>query len=390
MEKYVAVYLDFENLAISAESAFSDQTQPLLLEPIVEYAAQKGHISLKFAYADWSKDIFAQYQSNLIELGFELIHLPGTNLQGKNGADVRLAIDVIEHLDKYPMIQTVVIGSGDSDFIPLIQRVQSRNRQVVVIGFEHSVAQLIKKNIAEFRSLETILRDAQGKFFSEDESAKLQYARELLLRYIHHHEIKEPVLMARLKQQLMKMDPTFSEKTFGFSSFKQFLLAFEGDLVAKIDHAQSTLPFVHLLAPKNGQPQASNIKATAGNFLTKKIRFRTEQAQRMRIAEALVEIFGEEDTCSMNEMFDYIHALDDITLSKADIRKYINTLFTGGVFDMLQQHANIPLLMRPLSLKAGMETPEDLDQLYIQRVVEILQKRYQPLTGEDILELLTN
>ena len=96
----VAVYLDFENLAISAETS-STQINALQIKAIMEFAATKGNICLKQAYADWSKDLFAQYQNTLLELGFELIHLPSSNLQGKNGADVRLAIDVIEHLHKH-------------------------------------------------------------------------------------------------------------------------------------------------------------------------------------------------------------------------------------------------------------------------------------------------
>ena len=117
----IAVYLDFENLAISADTVYPSKRKPLLIEPILDFAASKGVICLKKAYADWSKDMFSQYQTRLMEQGFELVHLPETNSQGKNGSDVRLAIDVMDYLGVYAEVSTFIIGSGDTDFIPLIQ-----------------------------------------------------------------------------------------------------------------------------------------------------------------------------------------------------------------------------------------------------------------------------
>ncbi|MEL6626579.1 MAG: NYN domain-containing protein, partial [Bacteroidota bacterium] len=95
----VAIYLDFENLAISAETVYPSRDKPLDIGPLVDYATTKGVICSRKAYADWSKDIFAQYQNRLMDQGFELIHLPETNLQGKNGSDVRLAVDVMEYME---------------------------------------------------------------------------------------------------------------------------------------------------------------------------------------------------------------------------------------------------------------------------------------------------
>ena len=43
----IAVYLDFENLAISADTVYPSQRKPLLIEPILDYAASKGVVCLK-------------------------------------------------------------------------------------------------------------------------------------------------------------------------------------------------------------------------------------------------------------------------------------------------------------------------------------------------------
>ncbi|MEZ4686305.1 MAG: NYN domain-containing protein [Bacteroidia bacterium] len=155
--KQTAIYLDFENIAISAGEVYKGQHMPVKMEPIVSYAEAKGKLRVKKVYADWSKKKFSQYQKNLMIQGFDLVHLPETNLLGKNGSDMRLVIDVMDHIQTFPEIDTVIIGSGDSDFIPLLQYLQSKNKEVVIIGFEHSVSAVIKHYCSEFRSLEEII-----------------------------------------------------------------------------------------------------------------------------------------------------------------------------------------------------------------------------------------
>ena len=153
----VAIFLDFENLVFGAAHSFPGGLPlPLPLEPIVDYACTKGSVVLRRAYADWAQSECQRYVSVLVEHGFELIYLPQTSRSGKNGADVRLAIDVMEVMEHQPSISTYVIGSGDTDFIPLLQKVRARCKDVIVVGFEDSVGRLVKANTTEFASLDEI------------------------------------------------------------------------------------------------------------------------------------------------------------------------------------------------------------------------------------------
>lgn len=386
----VAIYLDFENLAISAETVYPSKEKPLDIQPIIDFATSKGNICVRKAYADWSKKLFARYQSMLMEQGFELIHLPETSQQGKNGSDVRLAIDVIEHLAFYPDIDTVMIGSGDTDFIPLIQRVRSRSKTVIVMGFEHSVSRLVKRNSAEFKSLEELLGKPEEESPSSDlkEEIEISYGRDLLVRYIKSRNDDEPVLMAKLKQHLLRLDPSFSEKELGFSSFKKFLKALKGDLVEKIDMANHTLPIVYLRDSYEDEPKQTDKKDKARHFLTKKLRYQKDAPKRMEMSEILHEGFREQPAMSMNDMFSFLDEKIGGDLPKTEIRKYINTLFTGGAFASNDDETQGPLLARPFQLNETVSNPDKLDQVYIRRISEILQSRYDNLSDQDILELL--
>ena len=53
---------------------------------------------------------------------------------GKNGADIRLAVDAVEDMFRLPDLTHVVIVSGDSDYIALAQRCKRLGRYVVGIG----------------------------------------------------------------------------------------------------------------------------------------------------------------------------------------------------------------------------------------------------------------
>lgn len=388
----VAIYLDFENLALSAEAVYPSQDYPFKMQPVLDYASTKGDVLLRKAYADWTRPAFNRYQSSLMEHGFDLVHLPETNSQGKNGSDVRLAIDVIEYVSHFPGIHTIIIGSGDTDFIPLIQRLRSLGKEVIVMGFEHSVGALVKKNSAEFLSLEKILGPAETEsiLVNVSEERTPDYGRKLLARYITNRGDDGPILMARLKQQLLRFDPTFSEKDLGFQSFKHWLLSLQGDLVKGIDHSQASLPLVHLVDEIPEMPEEQSSPASrelAHQFLLKNLRYQPDHALRLEISKGVLAAFDKRTSLSMSDMFDFVFEHLEQAQPKSDIKKYINTLFTGGAFEPIDRRMNGSLLARPMVLNQ-VYTPETLDEIYIQRIGDILQSRYTVLHSYEILDLM--
>ncbi|MCL6590645.1 MAG: NYN domain-containing protein [Firmicutes bacterium] len=386
----VAIYLDFENLAISAEEVYPSKDQPLQIEPVVDFASTKGNVCIKKAYADWSKDFFSQYQNILMEQGFELIHLPATNLQGKNGSDVRLAIDVMENLELFQTISTIIIGSGDTDFVPLIQRVRARGIKVISVGFDHSVGNLVKINSAEFKSLEELIGKPEEESLSTDlvQEKDITYGRELLMRYIRNRNEDEPIPLTTLKQDLLRLDPAFSEKKLGFSTFKKFIKSFEKDLVSRIEPTEKEgLLLVYFNDVDLPQNKPVNPREEIQSFLVKNIRFQRNQTKRLAISKILLEEFQENPEMTMSQMID-LTSEQMKNLAKVDIRKYINLLFSGKTFQQVERGQRRPLLFRPMKLKETANNPEVLEQMYLNRVREILKNRYTILSDEEIDDLL--
>lgn len=261
MEPLVALYLDFENLAVSASTVYGVADKPLRLEPVLKYAEAKGKVRIKRAYADWSKRKFSQYQGQLISLGFELIHLPETNRQGKNGADMRLVIDVTEHLKDYPRIHTIIIGSGDSDFIPLTQHILTKDKEAVIIGFAHSVSPVLKTFCTEFRSLESLigLQPAPPPEEKAEPASPLSLlqAHAALVVCIARYAQPWPAPLLAFQEELMRTAPNLSLTALGFTSFKKFLRHWQGDLIDRLEKKDGNwVVYPSVVAVKEKQPEA--------------------------------------------------------------------------------------------------------------------------------------
>src|SRR5205085_892467 len=114
-ERKIALFIDFENIAIGVTDAkYKKFEVELLLERLLE----KGKIVVKRAYSDWDK--FPDYKRELHESAIELIEIPGRKYSGKNSADIRMVVDAMDMAWSKDHIDVFVIASGDSDFSPLV------------------------------------------------------------------------------------------------------------------------------------------------------------------------------------------------------------------------------------------------------------------------------
>ena len=69
MSNQVAVFMDFENIALWAEQEFLD----FELTPLMEYLASRGSIAILRAYGDWSR--FSRYREDLMNHAVDLIQI---------------------------------------------------------------------------------------------------------------------------------------------------------------------------------------------------------------------------------------------------------------------------------------------------------------------------
>jgi hypothetical protein len=273
----VAVYLDFDNIVISrydqvnGRSSFQKDKAKGLdkhadrlaratvdVGAIIDFASSFGTLVLTRAYADWSAEVNTGYRQQLVGRAVDLVQLFPAAAYGKNGADIRLAVDAVEDMFRLPDLTHVVIAAGDSDYIPLAQRCKRLGRYVVGVGVAGASSKSLAAACDEFVTYDALPgvpvpgpepasaeapKARRTKPDAEEPQAPDPQATAsgLLTRALRIGTEKEDddwLHNSAVKAQMKRMDPSFSEKSLGFKSFSDFLRS-RTDIV-ELDESSTT------------------------------------------------------------------------------------------------------------------------------------------------------
>ncbi|MEI6253846.1 MAG: NYN domain-containing protein, partial [Mycobacteriaceae bacterium] len=212
------------------------------------------------AYADWSAGVNAEYREQLVGRAVDLVQLFPAAAYGKNGADIRLAVDTVEDMFRLPDLTHVVIVAGDSDYIPLAQRCKRLGRYVVGIGVAGSTSRALAAACDDFviydalpgvPVFEPAAAEPEKPGTGQPKRARKSAdpappdpqaaATALLTRALQIGLDKDDVEWlhnSEVKAQMKRMDPSFSEKSLGFKSFSDFLRS-RADVV-ELDESSTT------------------------------------------------------------------------------------------------------------------------------------------------------
>ena len=165
----VALYWDFENLHATLvddqggvghyyRNRFVTQEPLVDVAAIVGYAQSLGPIAINRAFGNWVS--YSRYRHKLLESAVELIQLfpPGSN--AKNGADIKLSLDVADDMARFGHIGTVIVVGGDSDYIPLSHRVKAQGRSMIGIGCRNSTNPFLAQSCLRFKFYEDLVAPA--------------------------------------------------------------------------------------------------------------------------------------------------------------------------------------------------------------------------------------
>jgi len=253
-EERIALFLDYENLAIGAREALGGLSFDL--KPVLDALAERGRVIARKAYADWSA--FEEDRRMLTRGHVELIEIPqrmGTSR--KNAADIKMAVDALEMAFEREYISTFVICTGDSDLTPLVHKLRELNKRVIGVGIKDSTSALLPPACDEFLFYDTLegvdvpegagRRRSRGGRGSRSSGGGKQTAPpppreeteavaadadgdldQLSVRVAQTVAGLErtsggTVLASSVKRALLRKDPTFSEGDYGFRAFSELM-----------------------------------------------------------------------------------------------------------------------------------------------------------------------
>jgi uncharacterized LabA/DUF88 family protein len=355
MSEQLAIFIDFENVALWAEREFFDFEITALMESL----QTRGPAVVKRAYADWSR--FSRYRDAMMNNSIDLIQIYSLR-SGKNRADIRMAIDAFEIALTRPQIRTYVIVSGDSDFSPLVAKLREYGRYTIGIGPRSITHDLLVRSCDEFIYLETALGEPAD--VDDQSCVEIEQARNLLTRALVAHGQRGdlPVLATRLKQTMLLMDPAFNEANFGYSQFKSWLddhrdiaKLFMKDLQLYVAPPDYRAPGSFELVPFDEENAEPRLQTAAEKIGAMRITLDAQYRQifsRLKLTnvdlntrrDVLRDIYrelndnpGAQTTDELLDMLEERYEASGLMRNKSLLREILQLAFRQGAFDYLGQ-----------------------------------------------------
>jgi uncharacterized LabA/DUF88 family protein len=219
----IAVFVDFDNIEIGVKTTLGQQFD---IGTILDAIKERGEVVTKIAYADWTRA--GEYSRSLTQHAIRLVQRNLTPGGDKNGADINLALDALEMAFTHPHINAYVIVGGDSDFLSLVEKLKQYDKKVFVVGGRAFTSVILQRNCHEFIAYENLagVRRSAVKGDRPIATTTLPIAQAIpivrrALKILADREVSPQTGL--LKSTLLQLDSTFSERTYGASSFLDFV-----------------------------------------------------------------------------------------------------------------------------------------------------------------------
>jgi len=228
----MAIFADFENVAIGADQAKYDRFD---IAKVLDRVLVKGNVVVRKAYCDWGR--YGKFKRDMHEANFELIDIPHLRQSGKNSADIRMVVDALDLSYTKPHIGTFVVISGDSDFSPLVSKLRENAKIVIGVGVKQSTSDLFVANCDEFIFYDDLVRKQENRRSrppqkktaksasagSEKQDEAIDLVMETVETMAEGRGEDEMIWGSMVKQAIKRQKPGFNESYFGFRGFNSLL-----------------------------------------------------------------------------------------------------------------------------------------------------------------------
>jgi uncharacterized protein (TIGR00288 family) len=280
-EERIALFLDYENLAIGAREHLGGMR--FELRPVADALAERGRVVVRRAYADWS--YFDEDRRMLTRSHVELIDIPQRmGASRKNAADIKMVVDALELAFERTYISTFVLCTGDSDFTPLVHKLRELNKRVIGVGVEKTTSALLPPACDEFlyydrlegveippaptprsgpasppqMEPQPIAQEAEPQQAPEAPARDVDTLAALVAQTVAglQRSSSGAVTASTLKRTLLRKDPTFNEADYGFRAFGEMLRHLAGHNVVELTEG-SAKGDPEVTLPEHGDREAA-------------------------------------------------------------------------------------------------------------------------------------
>lgn len=213
MDNDVAIFLDLDNIVIGAVEANLTFDINIILDEI--RSRTNGRVVLRRAYGDWRQR--EHLTKELASAGFELQSTVRLNNASKNLADMQMVVDSMGTLIDGQSFDVYVLITGDRDFVPLVQALRKRGKQVIGMGVRHTSSGSLVNLCDDYMYYDDLAATAL-KLAEEQVVDLLKRALEQLI------QTEDNVPASLLKQRMQALSKgAFNRSPQGKGSFSKFL-----------------------------------------------------------------------------------------------------------------------------------------------------------------------
>ena len=119
-EEHIALFIDCDNISHRS------------IEGIINELSKYGVVNIRQAYGNWTKDNLKNWEEQLLEFAIKPIQQFDYS-KNKNATDILMTIDAIDLLHTKD-IDAFAFATSDSDFTPVVMRVQAEGIKVYGFG----------------------------------------------------------------------------------------------------------------------------------------------------------------------------------------------------------------------------------------------------------------
>jgi len=228
----VAIAIDYENLYYSIRNTYEAYPN---LEQIVETGEKYGRVASKQAFADWT--VFSKSLQLLLRTGIQPVFCPSAiapnqRTRGKSSVDTIISVNIMKLFFTTPNIKTLILVSGDRDFIPLIVEIKQMGKQIIVLSIASSMSSDLSQIADDVVIYEDIVKDLvprKPELLRQRVDATADPYPILLEEIKLARKEKKATVLAylkiRLKDRIMGFDETVLKDSSGRSirKFKDFI-----------------------------------------------------------------------------------------------------------------------------------------------------------------------
>ena len=219
LQNTIAVFIDFENLYYSSLNNYGEEPDLMIIRKLCE---KKGGIASIQVFGDWVR--FNEQIDSLQMSGMQPVFTPLSRTE-KSSADTFICVYAMKLFMQNENINTLILVSGDRDFIPLLNELRSLGKNTFLMGVPGSISRdlvNVADGIIEYRPEK--IKNKESKSLQSPQKKVSDQIENSIIALLKKENRR--VNVATIGIKIKKEHPDFNHKEFGYDKLSHFLDSF--------------------------------------------------------------------------------------------------------------------------------------------------------------------